>query len=215
MLAAADQFVPAARTRVELGSGGGFLAEIDSRVITSDIRPLADLQIVFNATHAPLRSESVDVLYGMHVMHHIPRIRSFFHELERLLSPSGVFVAVEPYWSPFARLMYKHAHPEPFDEHARTWEFTSSGPMSSNQALSFLCLERDREIFSEEFPGLEPVRLESFGGPSYLLTGGIWKKPLLGDRLIARIWDFEERHAFWRQALALHHLFVVRRRLIS
>jgi len=212
MLDAADTYAPGSRSCIELGSGGGFLAEVAPNVITSDIRPIDGLHLIFDAQNAPLRDESVDVVFAMHVIHHIPRIRRFFAELERVLHPGGLLVAVEPYWSPFAKLMYKHMHPEPFDERADTWEFESTGAMSSNQAMSYLILDRDRATFAREFPAFDVIELGAFGGPSYLLTGGIWKRKLLSDRLLARLWDYEDAHTYWRRLLALHHLFVLRRR---
>jgi SAM-dependent methyltransferase len=212
MLDAAATYVPGAQTCVELGSGGGFLGDIAPAVITSDIRELAGLGLVFDAQDAPFRDGAIDVVYAMHVIHHIPQIERFLAELERVLVPGGALVTVEPYWSPMAKLMYKHMHPEPFDEHAPTWEFESTGPMSSNQALSYLLLDRDRDRFDRAFPGFEVLELGAFGGPSYLLTGGIWKQALLPNRWLAAFWDYEDRHAYWRRALALHHLFVLRKR---
>ncbi len=212
MLAAADQYVPDARVCIELGSGGGFLPDLDPTIVASDIRYLSGLNLVFDAQDAPFRDGSVEVVYGMHVIHHIPRIRRFFAELERVLKPGGALVAVEPYWSPVAKVMYKRFHPEPFDERAPTWEFESTDPMSSNQAMSYLLLDRDRATFEREFPGLEVFELGPFGGPSYVLTGGIWKQSLLPDSVLARLWDYEDEHTFWRDMAALHHLFVVRRR---
>jgi SAM-dependent methyltransferase len=212
MLAAANEHVPGARVAIELGSGGGFLPELAPSIVASDIRYLSRLDLVFDAQRCPFRDESVDVVYGMHVIHHIPRVRLFFSELERVLRPGGALVAVEPYWSPMAKLMYKRFHPEDFDEHAATWEFESTDPMSSNQAMSYLLLERDRETFEREFPALEVIELGAFGGPSYLLTGGIWKQSLLPDALLARLWDYEDDTTFWRTTAALHHLFVLRRR---
>ena len=212
MLGAADAYVPGASVNIELGSGGGFLPEVAPSVLASDIRPIAGLDLVFDAQQAPFRDASVDVVFAMHVIHHIPRIRLFFAELERVLRPGGALVAVEPFWSPMAKVMYKHMHPEPFDEHAEHWEFESTGPMMSNQAMSYLLLDRDRAMFEREFPGLEVIELGAFGGPSYLLTGGIWKQKLLPDRALARMWDYEDSHGFWRRFLALHHLFVLRRR---
>jgi SAM-dependent methyltransferase len=213
MLGAADQFVPEAKVCIELGSGGGFLPDLDPTIVASDIRYLSGLNLVFDAQDSPFRDDSVDVIYGMHVIHHIPRIRRFFAELERVLKPGGVLVVVEPYWSPMAKVMYKRFHPEPFDEHAMTWEFESTDPMSSNQAMSYLLLQRDRAVFEQEFPNLEVFELGAFGGPSYVLTGGIWKQSLLPDGVLARLWDYEDEHTFWRDAAALHHLFVLRRAL--
>ena len=86
--------------------------------------------------------------------------------------------------------------------------------MSSNQAMSYLLLERDRATLDAEFPGLEAIRLGAFGGPSYLLTGGIWHRAALPDRWLARMWDFEDARVSWRRTLALHHLFVIRRNAV-
>jgi SAM-dependent methyltransferase len=212
MLAASDLYVPGAQVRLEVGSGGGFLPEIAPSIVASDIRPIPGLDLVFDARHVPVRDASVDVVFAMHVIHHIPNVRMFFAELVRVLRPGGALVAVEPYWSPFAKLLYTHVHPEPFDEHADRWEFESAGPMSSNQALSYLLLERDRSAFEREFPALEVIELGAFGGPSYVLTGGIWKQKLLPDRALARLSELEDSHTAWRRFLALHHLFVLRRR---
>jgi SAM-dependent methyltransferase len=212
MLDATATYVPDAEVRIELGSGGGFLPELDPSIVASDIRPIPGLDVVFDAQQAPFRDASVDAVLAMHVIHHIPRIRLFLAELERILRPGGALIAVEPYWSPMAKLMYKHMHPEPFDERADRWEFESTGPMMSNQAMSYLLLERDRAVFEREFPAFDVIELGAFGGPSYLLTGGIWKQKLLPNRALARMWDFEDAHAAWKRFLALHHLFVLRRR---
>ncbi|HTK16571.1 MAG TPA: class I SAM-dependent methyltransferase [Acidimicrobiia bacterium] len=212
MVAVADLYVPGAQVRVEVGSGGGFLPEIVPSIVASDIRPIPGLDLVFDARHAPFRDASVDVVFAMHVVHHIPSVRMFFAELVRVLRPGGALVAVEPYWSPFAKFLYKRVHPESFDEHADRWEFESAGPMTSNQAMSYLLLQRDRSMFEREFPALEVIELGAFGGPSYVLTGGIWKQKLLPDRALARLSAFEDAHTAWRRFLALHHLFVLRRR---
>lgn len=212
MLDAADAHVPGADVRIELGAGGGFLSEIEPAIVASDIRHIPGLDLVLDAQDAPFRDSSIDVMLAMHVIHHIPRIRRFLAELERVLRPGGALVAVEPYWSPMAKLMYKHMHPEPFDAQAQRWEFESTGPMMSNQAMSYLLLDRDRAVFEREFPALEVIELGAFSGPSYLLTGGIWKQKLLPDRVLARLWDYEDSHTSWKRFLALHHLLVLRRR---
>lgn len=213
MLAAArEQLADTGGARLEIGSGGGFLAELDGRLTTSDVTPIPGIDLVLDARELPFEDASVDVVFAMHVLHHVPDVRRFLHELERCLVDGGGLVAVEPYWSPVARLLYTRFHPEPFDLDAQGWEFESSGPFSSNQALSHLLLVRDRGVLEREFPALEVLRGERFGGPSYVLTGGIWKRPLLPSGALVRLADWEERHRFWEPAAALHHLFVLRRR---
>src|SRR4249920_3624222 len=55
MLDAAHTFVPDAEVMVELGSGGGFLGEVEPAIVASDIRPIAGLDLVFDAQNAPFR----------------------------------------------------------------------------------------------------------------------------------------------------------------
>src|SRR6266566_2786575 len=62
MLDAADACVPDAEVRVELGSGGGFLPEIEPSIVTSDIRTIPGLDLVFDAQDAPFRDASIDVV---------------------------------------------------------------------------------------------------------------------------------------------------------
>jgi len=212
MIHAARTYAPSMRVSVELGSGGGFLRAVVPDVVASDLRPTADLDLVLDAQALPFRTRSVDVLYAMHLFHHVPDVRRFLREIERVLVEGGVLVAVDPYWSGLAKVMFKHFHPEPFDERAAAWEFDSTSPMASNQALSYLVLERDREDFAREFPGLEVIEVDAFAGPSYLLTGGIWKRKLLPDAWLDRLWRLEERHDGFRRRVALQHLFVLRRR---
>lgn len=212
MLAAAERdLTPHGGIRLELGSGGGFLKELDPSVVTSDVRQVEGVERIIDAQALPFGDGELDVVFAMHVLHHIPDVRRFLREAQRCLAPGGGIVCVEPYWSPLAVLMYTRFHPEPFDAQAPGWEFQSSGPFSSNQALSYLMLERDRAQLGAEFPGFDVIRHEPFGGPSYLLTGGIWKRSLLPASVLTRLWDWEDRRAFWRRALALHHLFVLRR----
>jgi len=131
--------------------------------------------------------------------------------LVRVVPPGGGLVAVEPYWSPLARLCYSRFHPEPWEPDAPSWTFESTGPLSSNQALSWILFRRDREAFNARWPQLRVIPVGRFGGPSYLMSGGIWRTPLLPQRLLARLADAEDQSHWWHRGLALHHLFVLRR----
>lgn len=197
---------------LELGSGGGFMRAVIPDIVTSDIKAIPGVDCVIDGRRLPFDDGSVRVVYAMHVLHHIPDVEAFLSELDRVLRPGGGLIAVEPFWSPFARLCYSRLHPEPWEPAAPTWTFESTGPLSSNQALSFILLERDRARFMERWPQFEIIRGEPFGGPSYLLTGGIWRTPLLPDRALRLLHRAESRTRWWRPLLALHHTFVIRKR---
>ena len=101
MIAAAATTVPGASVCVELGSGGGFLSEMVPSVVRSDIRALRRLDVVFDAQWLPFRDASVDVVYAMHVVHHVGRIRLFLAELERVLAPGGALARSSPTGAPW------------------------------------------------------------------------------------------------------------------
>ena len=211
MLAAAHAYAPEARVRVELGSAGGFLSEIVPGIVTSDIRPIRGLDLVFAAEDAPFADASVDVVFAMHVIHHIPQIRRFFSELERaptrrrtgcrgaLLEPDG-----EAHVQAHAPRAVRRARSR-VGVHERGCDVVEP----SDELLDPRA--RPGRVPEREFPDLEVIRLGAFGGPSYLLTGGIWRRKLLPDPWLARLWDYEDAHTSWRRLLALHHIFVLRR----
>ena len=163
---------------VEIGSGGGFIKDIFPDVITSDVKTINGVDMVFGADKLPFADNSVSALFAVHVIHHIPDITHFLREANRVLVPGGGIVCVEPYWSPVARFIYTHVHPEPYDDHAATWLLSGKGPMSgSNQAMSYLLLKRDREQFQKLFPHFQLVYERPFGFIRYMATGGIWLTP--------------------------------------
>ena len=129
---------------LEIGSGGGFIKEIFPNVITSDIKPLSNVDMVVNAEDLPFEDGELSAIFAVHAIHHIPDINKFLTESIRTITDGGGVVCVEPYWSLLACYMYKKMHPEPFDKKAYNWTLDSSGPMSgSNQALSYILIKRE------------------------------------------------------------------------
>lgn len=164
-----------AKVELELGSGGGFFKEINKKVITSDVTAVNGVDMVVDAQKLPFEDESIDTIYAVHVLYHIPDVNRFFNELNRCLKPNGGCVIVESYWSPIAKMFYKKFHPEDFDETVKEWSFNSNGAMSSaNQALSYVILKRDRKKYDEMYPELKIVYDRPFNGFSYIATGGLW-----------------------------------------
>ncbi len=212
MLDAEAANLTGAGARVELGSGGGFFSELDPEIVTSDIRPIPGVDRVVDAQELPFPGGSLRTLFGMHVLHHLPDVGRFLGEATRCLAPGGGVVAIEPYWSPLARVAYTHAHPEPFDQERGSWEFESRDAMDSNQALPYIMLVRDRDRFDREWPELEVVPGPVFSGLSYLLTGGIWRRSGLPESVLLGMLRYERRTMWWKRWFGLHFLFTLRRR---
>lgn len=175
---------------LEIGSGGGFLKDLIPHVITSDIMPLPTVDMEFSAEKMPFENNELDGIFMVNVFHHIPHPYMFLKEAERILKPGGKIIMVEPANTPFSRYIYQNFHHEPFAPDGG-WEFASSGPLSSsNQALPYIYMIRDREKFGNEFPSLQIEKIKLHTPFLYILSGGVSRKCLVPE------WSY----GFWKTA---------------
>jgi len=159
---------------LELGSGGGFLREVIPEALTSDIRPDPNLCAALDATALPFCDRSLKAILMVDVLHHIPRVASFFEEASRCVNSGGVIAMIEPWNTAFSRLVYRHLHREPFEADAGSWHFPGGGPMSrSNQALPWILFQRDRSRFRQLFPQWQLASIRLHTPVRYLLSGGV------------------------------------------
>jgi SAM-dependent methyltransferase len=164
---------------VELGSGASFFKEYYPKVITSDILPYDDIDMVFSALNMPFQNSSLSGIVMVDVLHHIKDSRAFFKEAERCLKSSGKIVMIEPANTLWSRFIYKNFHHEPFHPYGR-WGFDEGGPLSgANMAIPWIIFYRDRQIFNLEFPNLSIRELKIHTPFLYLISGGFSVKQLL------------------------------------
>jgi SAM-dependent methyltransferase len=165
---------------LELGSGAGFMRELVPNLITSDVFACPGVDVVLDATDLPFRDESLRAIAMTDVLHHISQPRRFFAEATRCVRPGGVIAAIEPWVTPFSRLIYGRFHHEPFMPAAQDWEFPTSGPLSgANGAMPWMIFQRDRAAFQCEFPKWEIVTLRPFMPFRYVLSGGVSMRSLM------------------------------------
>jgi SAM-dependent methyltransferase len=173
---------PQGKVLVELGSGAGFIKEVISNAITSDILELPNVDKVFSALEMPFERASVDAFFMFDVLHHITDPRAFFREALRCLKIGGRIVMIEPANTLWSRFIYKNFHHELFDTQAK-WEMDSlqeTGPLShGNGALPWIIFSRDRRVFENEFPSLRIVRMRNHTPLRYLLSGGLTLRQLV------------------------------------
>ena len=172
---------PEEKVLVELGSGAGFIKEVISNVITSDILELPNVDKVFSALEMPFEKASVDAFFMFDVLHHITDPRVFFREALRCLKIGGRIVMIEPANTLWSRFIYRNFHHELFDTQAK-WELGSrkAEPLSyGNGALAWIIFSRDRRIFEDEFPSLRIVRMHNHTPLRYLLSGGLTLRQLV------------------------------------
>jgi SAM-dependent methyltransferase len=165
---------------LELGSGGGFLAEVIPGLRTSDVMPVPGVELAIDARELPFADASLRAIVGTNVLHHVPQIERFLSEAQRTLVDGGRLVFIEPWPTPLSKLVYAYLHHEPFDV-ARDWSIPDGGPLTAaNGALPWIVFQRDRERFEREFPHLAVTRTSPAMPFSYLLSGGIgraWRLP--------------------------------------
>ncbi len=93
----------------ELGCGSGiytkFLAKDFDHVIASDIDPqmieIARKEVkcdyvVADATDIPLKDNTMDMVFGVSIIHHVKNRDRMFKEIRRVLKPNGYLVFCEP-----------------------------------------------------------------------------------------------------------------------
>ena len=86
----------------------------------------------------------------------------------------------------FGKFFFRVLHHEGNDLHTLRWEFPQIGALSdANTALPDLVFDRDREVFSREFPEFEIIKRRYHTFLMYGLSGGV------GFRFSAPGWSFE------------------------
>ena len=167
--------LPAVRGSVlELGSGAGFMREYLPGVITSEVLMCPDVDLLLDGRQLPFRSGSLRAIVMTDVLHHIPDCGRFLHEAARCVTAGGTLLLVEPWVTPWSRIVYGRFHHEPFRPDAESWSFATTGPLSgANIALPWIVFDRDRDRFTREFPEWQIQTAEPFMPLRYLLSGGV------------------------------------------
>lgn len=201
--------------RIELGAGVCPIRDTYPDVLATDVVSDPSFDLVLDALSMDLADGSVRALYGQNCFHHFSKAELFFQEVVRVIAPGGGVILVEPYYGPFARLIFTRLfETESFDMGAEEWENVAEGPMvGANQALSFIVFVRDRRLFEQRFPQLEIIYNAPFHNYlRYLLSGGVNFKQIIPDALIGMVKLFEKLLRPISSYLALHHVIVVKRR---
>ena len=178
---------------LELGSGAGFMNEFIPDLITSEVFACPHISAVIDAMNLPFADDSLRAVVMTDVLHHIPDVRRFFKEATRCVRAGGAIIMIEPWVTPWSRLIYSRLHHEPFEPLARQWDFPPSGPLSgANGALPWILFERDREPFGRDFPQWEIKSIKPMMPFRYLVSGGFSMRNLVPAWSFG-VWRFLEK----------------------
>ena len=160
--------------KIEIGSGGGFLKEVISDVITSDVIELPDVDKVFFAEKIPYPDESVAAFFLLDTLHHIKEPDKFLSEVNRCLKPGAKIIMIEPTNTILSRLFFKYIHQEQFDDKKDKWIVDGEGRLGdANIAMPWIIFIRDREKFLKKYPNLEILQINKHTPFRMFLSGGL------------------------------------------
>jgi len=159
---------------LELGAGGGFLKDLLPDVITSDLFEVPGVDRVVDALQMPFDDQVLKAILMTNVFHHIPDVARFISEAERTLRPGGRIVMIEPWNTPWSRLVHRRFHNEPMLPDVEEWAFPTTGPLSgANAALAWVVVDRDQERLETQWPNLTVTEIRPFMPFRYLVSGGV------------------------------------------
>jgi SAM-dependent methyltransferase len=174
---------------LEFGTGGSLLKEFVPDLITSDVFDIPTVDAVIDGRRLPFPTGAMRAIAMTDVLHHLPQPKAFFAEAARCVRPGGVIAMIEPWVTPWSRLVYGRRHHEPFQPDGQGWTSPGSGPLSgSNSALPWIIFQRDRGQFERKFPKWQSVETVPFMPFRYLVSGGVSTPSLMPG------WS----HWFWR-----------------
>ena len=158
---------------LEIGAGAGFLQEVIDGLITSDVFFVEGLSAVLQAEALPVKTNSLGALVSCNVLHHIPDVEKFFHEAARCVRKNGCLLMIEPWVTPWSKIVFQHLHHEAFEPQALDWRLPVGRPLSNaNGALPWIIFTRDRARFEREHPEWKIRVIEPIMPILYLLSGG-------------------------------------------
>ena len=198
---------------LELGSGAGFLNRYVPRLITSEILPISNVDMVLDGQRMPFADASLRGIVMLDVLHHLPQVRLFFAEAARCVKHGGVVVMIEPWCTAWGGFVYRYLHHEPYLPHVEDWHFPPGGPLSAaNSALPWMVFQRDRKTFDREISCWEIIRIKPHTPFAYLISGGLSMRPMAPEHWFNACRRMEKLLSPWMRHLAMFATIVIRRK---
>ena len=165
---------------LELGSGGGFLKQVKTDIITSEILHLSNVDVILDGLVLPFLDKSLQGIVMVDVFHHLSHPAQFLNEAARCVKLGGVIIMIEPWYSFWSAFIYRHLHHEAWEPHESLWELPAGGPLSqANSALPWIVFERDRKRFDAEHKNWCLKEITPHTPFRYLLSGGVSMRSMM------------------------------------
>ncbi len=205
---------PSQKPVLEIGSGGGFMEEFIPGLITSEVFYISSVSLVLDGLHIPLAHNSLGAIVMINVLHHLSNnVRNFFTNASRCIRRKGAIIMIEPWVTPWSKVIYSKLHHEPFKPDAVEWEYTKTGPLSSsNHALPWILFSRDRQKFENEFPEWRILQIKPMMPFIYLLSGGVSMRSFMPEISFNYWRSLEKALAPWMHYLGMFAQIILQKR---
>ena len=176
---------------LEVGCGIGNFKAFKPDVVATDVHPNPWVDVVADAEALPFDDGAFDNIVGIDMLHHLRRPLRFLREAQRVLSPGGRLVLLEPWITPWSFLVYRLTHAEPVEMGA-TPPLTPTEEAAlpvlpgeyANQALPTLLFTKYRAAVLAQLPQLHLVHGQYLACLLYPLTGGFSYPALVPSVLV-------------------------------
>ena len=198
---------------LEIGGGIGGLKSFLPDIYSSDISFCPWLDLNLNATQLPFRDGSLSNIVAFDILHHLNEPLALFSEAERSLKKGGRLILIEPYLTPFSRLIWS-LHPEAIDFKVDLFQknipqsLPDKSPYEANQAIPILLFKKELQRLLNTFTKLKLLKRKPFSYLAYPLSGGFDKKQILPSFVFPFLMKLEHKLDFLAEGCAFR-IFVV------
>jgi SAM-dependent methyltransferase len=200
-------------TSLEVGAGIGNLELQIDDLLRIDIQKSPGIHVVADAHFLPFGNDKFSNVILFDVLHHLECPLIFLAEAERVLTPGGRIIMIEPGITPLSRLLYSLGHEEPVD---MTWNprvpckpSSVKDPYESNQAIPTLLFKKFPHVLGESAISLNILEIRWLSLFSYPLSGGFKKWSLIPGFMVPPVLKIEERLLPLLGGMMAFRLFIV------
>jgi len=183
---------------LEIGSGCGFVKNIDSSVITTDLVKTQFVEEQASAYSIEALPLSFQNIIAVDVLHHLAEPTKFFESASKSLEKGSRILLSEPAATPFGKFFYNQFHHEPCAPELIIEPFhfkADESGLFANMGMGIALFHERTGLLKKKLTtlGLKIRKIAYRDFMAYPLTGGFSKPALLPSKAIAALLIIESK----------------------